>query len=240
MEPLEALRDAIKHEKAIELLREDGSAASSVKEASAVRFGADLTLSKSTKTALTVSGDAGADTFDLGALVLYWLRQTDSLGDYARQASENGVAIVSFTDRRLVQDLLRGVSSLEGHPRVLGQQGKQQPLNKRPLQPDTTSEVPPPRSTTPPFDPPPTTTTGTVLAESSSTTTKRQKYTVNKEDVERCKRIANFIQGPPYGTQGMPEPARLERQAMLAPNRETVLRGDRTNVILVFVWTPYV
>lgn len=172
-----------------------------MKEADQIKLSSFGTFDKSTKTRL-LSTSEGSDVFDLAALVYYWLHKEAGAGEYAKGANENKVAMVSFTDRKLVQELLRGTQPLEG-PRIV-----QSPNNKRPLE------------------------EGEVAAAATSTTTtaaKKQRYTVNKDDLDRCKRINAFIQGQPYGFQGMPDKARLDRQAVMAPNRETCLRGDRTN-----------
>lgn len=92
-------------------------------------------------------------------------------------------------------------------------------------------------------------TTTTNLTSLDRPSNKKFAYTTNKEDVEKVKRMMNIIQGPQYAYQSISSSnvpggngdssnsgGKIDEKVGFAvKNRETVLRGDRTNVSLIHI-----
>lgn len=212
-DPLLALRKAISSGSPISLLGADGSEVFDLKQCTDISLGPGLTFAKLAPTRFLSNDkdsidDPAAPTYDLGTLLFSYNEKDTATGAYMRQVPEAGVSFVSFSDRKLVNDFLRGAIPADGP------EGRVRPLPgsaKRAAGEAAGADA---------------------AGGAGAPPQKKQRYVPNREDQERVKRILQIVEGPQYGHIVGPGEVKLEKTGAVYHNRETVLRGERINVRL--------
>ncbi|GJN94099.1 hypothetical protein Rhopal_007173-T1 [Rhodotorula paludigena] len=209
-DPLLALRKAISSGSPISLLGADGSEVFDLKQCTDISLGPGLTFAKLAPTRFLSNDkdsidDPAAPTYDLGTLLFSYNEKDTATGTYMRQVPEAGVSFVSFSDRKLVNDFLRGAIPADGP------EGRVRPLPgaaKRAAGEAAGADA---------------------AGGAGAPPQKKQRYVPNREDQERVKRILQIVEGPQYGHIVGPGEVKLEKTGAVYHNRETVLRGERIN-----------
>ncbi|KAM0789837.1 hypothetical protein ACM66B_006684 [Microbotryomycetes sp. NB124-2] len=230
----------------VELERADGSAAVTLRDATTVKLrpsttdGQPVAVDKAAPTRYT-RGEGALETYDVQTLLLAVQQRDASISDYLRHAQEQGVGIVSITDRRDVVQWLTGHGQLD-NSRILplGDDRHTQPASQ------TDGQLPPSSADTAaaatssgkrpsseqqqPQAPSSTAPAAAAPAASQQSPTKKQRYVPDKADQETVRRMLDLMQGPPFALDATPgQPAVSHRANWAVRDRETVLMGQRIN-----------
>ncbi|SCV74674.1 BQ2448_7703 [Microbotryum intermedium] len=202
----------------------------------------------------TGTGGDSATTYDLATLVFAWLSRDQGVGEYLKNARDEQVGFVAITDRRTVLDYLAGKLSdaqlgtriiepvttgalasgaQDGSPATVLTDDRKRPLHATASIDATAATTPATTSTTTPQPAPTTTpssitTTTTTPQDPDSRPVKKAAYQTDHQDVQRMKRLMQIVQGPVYANIA-PDNYNVEPSGFAIKNRETVLRGERTN-----------
>lgn len=163
-----------------------------------------------------------------------YLQRDVSVGEYMRSTRDAGVGFVSVTDRRAVVDYLSGKGSVDGPegrvvPLVTSSTSTTETVDTKLDTTITTTTTTSSSSTTKrPLSPSTTLPSNTTLPTTSIV--KKARYTVDKSDQIKVKKILNIMEGPSFGNTGSAGEVKGDKTGGAFKNRETVLRGERMNV----------
>lgn len=171
---------------------------------------------KGTKTRYLAAVDG--DAFDLQTLLFAFLQREAPVGEYMRQAREMGTGFVSVTERRNIVEWLSGKAPLEGP------EGRIRSLPGMAVGAKRAAEEEEARESG-----------GTGAGGDGgdgAPAGKKARYAPQKDDLAKVKTLLALMDGPIHAI-GTGNEIKAEKMGGAYRNRETVLRGDRTNVRLV-------
>ncbi|SCZ97812.1 BZ3500_MvSof-1268-A1-R1_Chr3-3g06387 [Microbotryum saponariae] len=237
-DPLSVLRSVLSSDPSSRITYLDASSSPTTSLSSATQLvlpsSPPTTFSKAIPTRFTCASTT-TTTYDLATLVFAWLSREQGVGEYLKNARDEQVGFVAITDRRIVLDYLAGkVGGGEAGGRILKEGSGGQDVVVVAEEGKTSGEA---TTTAASATTSASTTTRPTLPTSSTTTTtttqdnrplKRPAYQTDQQDFERVKRLMQIVQGPVYANIA-PDNSSLEPTGFAIKNRETVLRGERTN-----------
>ncbi|GAA5941274.1 Cdc73p [Sporobolomyces koalae] len=186
--------------------------------------------------------DDSNPTYDLETLLCQWINKDMSTAEYLKHARSQKVGFVSVTDRKLVTEYLSGGVSTKSHP------SDPNALVGTRIRPLTESETRVTRQVLPEL--------GASIhagADASDSTNgagrsgalggadgrdagdgvqppmKKARYTADKVDQDKVKRMLNSMEGPQFGHVVGPNETKLDKVGGAYHSRETTLRGERYN-----------
>ena len=249
LDPLLALRSTLSSSKSITLLSSSQTEVYNLSEASHISFphlSSSPSYARSTPTRLSAGtnpnlSDPSTPYYDLQTLLFGYLHREAPTAEYLKLARSQGVGFVSVTDRKLVVEYLGGKGEAQGRIRPLNEEELE--VVKREL-PDQLNEG-----------------EGGIKVlenegmkedlrvgaggggkgEGGQPPMKKARYTANKEDQDKVKKMLAIIQGPQYGHVLAPTDGKGGKEGSTTADkvgaawhsRETVLRGERYNVRLL-------